>query len=252
MRVNWTAVAILFAAIILVIGAHFVNQSIWFALTAVGTISAVIWAVYHQGILAWINRPMLEIVGPYEPIPPHIRRVPLRHTRKVLIEKETVEVETLGSMSYQLSIQIKNKGKTIARSASVLVSGMGWIEDGKWKRRDDWIAAPIRWALDVPADIGGEIPTEEKDLVPERPYVSNLAALRTDKPESFLLNTIVMPGNQRSDYGPGEYCFKVELFAEGADRAEKYFHIKWTGDCTWDYQEVKKKLVVNLLDSPIW
>jgi hypothetical protein len=213
----------------------------WSALAAIGTISAVIWAIYHQGILAWINRPTLEIVGPYELEPPHLRRVPIT-------DQKGSEVD----ISYQLSIQIENTGKAIAKSAQPLVSGMGRLVDEKWEVQANWIAAPIRWALDIAADIGGDLPTEERDLIPHRPYVFNFGSLRADSPSLFLLNTIAMPGNQDRVYKPGEFCFECKVFAEGADPVKKYFHIKWHGGFSREHEDVREIIQVHLEDRPPW
>jgi hypothetical protein len=224
----------------------------WKALAAVGTISAVFWAVYHQGILAWIDRPILKVVEPYEPEPPHLRKVPLRFKERRIIDGRIAEIEVARVTSYQLSIQIKNTGKTTARNTAVLVSNMGRFKDGKWDIQPNWIPAPVRWALDVPADVGGEIPTEEKNLIPERPYAINLGALRMDYPNSFVLNVIIMPGNQDRAYEPGVFCFECTAFAEGADSTTKYVCIEWKGGCSEDLEKVKERIKVSLEDRAPW
>jgi len=213
----------------------------WTALAAIGTILAVIWAVFAQGILAWINRPILKIVGPYELDFPHLRRVPLR-------DQQGSQV----AISYKISIQLKNTGGKIAKNAQPLISGMGRFMAGKWEPQHNWIAAPIRWDLDLPADIGRATPTEERDLVPHRTYPFSLGAVRTDVADLFILNTTLMPGNQDREYQPGEFCFKCAVHAEGAAPIEKFFHIVWDGGCTADFEEVKKRIKVYLKDHAPW
>lgn len=247
-------------AVILLFGAHRIGHSVWEVVTAVsatlaavGTIGAVVTAIYLQLYLRHRRRPILQIVGPYEPTSPYLRRAPLRFRETARSAGgQLIPVETLGSMSYQLSIRIKNTGKTIARNASIMITAMGRNKTQGWDVQPNWIETPVRWALDVPADIAGEIPTEERNLVPERPYVFNFGALRTDIPDYFSLNTLVMPGNQDSQYSSGEFCFEVIAFAEGAASVTKYFHIVWSGGSNWDFEEVKRKIEVYLRDDPPW
>jgi len=242
-----------YAIIIFILLCYLLRNYInWRALAAVGTIAAVFWAVYHQGILTWIDRPILKIVEPYEPEPPYLRKVPLRFKENRIVAGRVVEVEVARVTSYQLSIRIKNIGKTIAKNTSLLVSKMGQFKNGKWDIQPNWIPAPIRWALDVPADVGGAIPTEERNLIPERPYAINLGALRMDYPNSFVLNAIIMPGNQDRMYEPGVFCFECTAFAEGADSATKYVRIEWDGGCSEDFDEVKKRIKVYLEDRAPW
>ena len=98
------ALAIILASIILVIGAHFVGQSIWIVLTAIGTIIAVIWAIFHQGILTHLRRPILEIMS-FKQEPPYFRQADEydRKTRKKM------------GVGYYINIPLKNRGKTIAK-----------------------------------------------------------------------------------------------------------------------------------------
>ena len=226
----------IFVGLVLLVSVIYIDQSLWPAIAAIGTIGAVVWAIYSQGILARLNRPILEL-SPFELESPHLRQVPFYDPTGKQIDS-----------GYALSIQLKNTGKAIAKNAQRLITNMGRFKHGKWQIQRPWIAAPIRWALDIPAEVGADEPTEEKDLVPHRPYVFNLGILRTNYPDSFVLKTILMPGNQDVKYGPGEFCFELKVFAEGAKPARKYVHIKWDGGCTDDFDDVKKKIKVSLKD----
>lgn len=210
----------------------------WIALAAIGTVLASTWAIFRQGILAWLNKPILNIVGFFEPEPPHLRKVPFYLNGKPL------------DITYQLSIEIKNTGQATAKNAALHVSEMRRVEDGKWNIQNNWIAAPIKWALDIAADIGRELPTEERNLVSRRPYISNFGMLRTSKPDLFILRTIIMPAGQKEEYEPGEYCFQLTLSAEGAKPVKKYFHIRWRGGCTEDLKEVKEKIRIYMPRRP--
>ena len=239
---NWaikiaTAVVVLALAIFVIL----ILKFNWVAIAALSTTAAVIWAVFHQGILAWLDRPRLEI-SLFESESPYLRQVTGRDPKT---GKPVCVI-------YPLSIQLKNTGKTLAKNTQPLVTGMGCIIDAKWQTQDNWISAPIHWGLDVPSEVGAEKPTEERDLVPHRPYVFNFGTMRTDYPDLFILNTIIMPGNQKRDYPPGEFCFELTVFAEGADPVKKYFHIEWDGGCTDKFDEVKEKIRIYLKDHPPW
>jgi hypothetical protein len=235
------AVVLLLAAIGLAVFAYLLGHPIWKVLTAVGTFGAVVWAIFQQGILAWLRRPKL-VFRFYESEPPHLRQVPLWNT------KTGKRIAT----GYALSIQLINRGKTLAKHAQHLVTGKAVLEDGKWQVQKNWIAVPIRWALDVPAEMGTGDPTEERNLIPNRPYPFNLGLLRTDDPIHFYLNPVTMPGNQDTVYGPGEFCFELTVFAEGAKPAKKVFHIKWLGGCIEDFEEVKKRITIYMKVRPPW
>jgi len=240
-----TPLASKLAGVLIVLGlvmcVIYVDQSYWPAIAAIGTVGVVIWAIFSETILRRQRRPILKI-STFELEPPHLRQVPLRHVRGELADIS----------GYPLSIQLVNTGETLAKSAQPLVTGVGRFEDGKWQTHDNWIPAPIRWALDIPAELGAGEPTQEKDLIPHRPYVFNLGILRTDRPDLFFLNPITMPGNQAVDYSPGEFCFELKVFAEGTEPATKYVHIQWKGGCTVNFNKVKKRIRICLLDNPPW
>lgn len=241
MKTYGTPLAIIVAAVIIVAGAHLVGESIWNALTAIGTISAVVLALYLQLFRTWKRRPVLEI-GYFEPKPPHLRCTPGTNIKTG---------EVVGTL-YPLSIRLLNKGRTLAKNAQPLITAMGSIEDGKWTIHPNWIPAPLRWGLDEYTILATGKPTEEKDLIPHRPYFFNLGLLGTDAPKFFRLNPITMPGGQLTHYGPGEFCFELSAFAEKAEPTKKYFHIQWDGGCTENFEEVKKKIRIFSRDNPPW
>lgn len=232
--------AIVLAAVIFVAGAFFASDNIWLALTAVGTVSAVVYAIFQQTILAHWNRPVLEMSF-FEPDPPHLRQTPATNIQTG---------ERVGTL-YPLSIRLQNKGKTIAKNARVLITNMGTISEGEWETQANWVAPYILWALDEPAMLSGQ-PTGDRDLVPERPYIFNLGQLGTRFPDTFKLRVVSMPGGQLVDYPAGEYCFEVTAFAEGADPRKKYVHVQWDGQCTEDFETVKGRIRVYLLDRSPW
>lgn len=245
MKLSWTPLASKLVGILIVLGlvtcVVYVDQSYWPAIAAIGTVGVVIWAIFSETILRRWRRPILKI-STFGLEPTHLRQVPLRHVGGGLAHIS----------GYPLSIQLVNTGETLAKSAQPLVTGMGRFEDGKWQIHDNWIPAPIRWALDISAEIGAGEPTQEKDLIPHRPYVFNFGILRTDHPNSFFLNPITMPGNQPVNYSPGEFCFELKVFAEGTEPARKYVHVQWEGGCSVNFNKVKKRITICLLDNPPW
>jgi hypothetical protein len=208
---------------------------------AVGTIGAVVWAIFHQYILERLQRPYLE-VGFFEPESPHLRKTPVYQGGK------RVPDVTL----YPLSIRLTNTGKSLAKNAQPQITAMGRNVGGTWKIQTNWIPAPIRWGLDEPTLLATGRPTEEKHLIPDRPYFFNFGVLRTDRSDHFLLNPIAMPGGQATEYSTGEFCFELTVFAERVDPIRKYFHIHWDGGCSEDFEEVKRRVRIDVRDNPPW
>ena len=66
---------IILAYLIIVTGASLIGQSLWTALSAIGTIAAVLWAIYHQEFSEQFRRPKQKI-NLYELKPPHLRPIP--------------------------------------------------------------------------------------------------------------------------------------------------------------------------------
>ena len=117
----------------------------------------------------------------FEPDPPHLRQTP---------ETNIATGERLGTL-YPLSIRLENKGRTIAKNARALITAMGMISEGKWETQTNWVAPYILWALDEPALRSGQ-PTQDRHLVPERPYIFNLGQLGTRYPDVFILRFVSM------------------------------------------------------------
>lgn len=229
------------AALILVLGALHADKEVWSALAAIGTISAVVVAIFYPFFLEWIKRPKLEI-GLYVSQSPHLRKTPLT--------KDGMPVPNVSL--YPLSIRLKNTGKMLAKNAQPQITAMGQKENGRWKVPENWIDAPVQWGLDEYALMTTGQPTEEKNLVPERSYFFNLGALRTDRPDDFFLSATLMPGGQKSIYTPGEFCFELTVYAEAAKSAKKYFHFNWHGGCSDNFEDVKKRITIKVKDKSPW
>ena len=236
------------ASIILTVGAKLVGASFWGAFGAISTFAAVIWAIFHQGILQWYQCPKV-LIDSYEEESPYFRSVPTG------TPEEPVK-------SYILTFKIINTGESIAEKAQPLLTRVWSREDRKWKPQPGWVPVPLRWVFDeiareqinlqIPTEKGfykwqsSGKPTEEKDLVQHRPYLFNLGELSTRHPETFDLLGIIFSRSQQNSFGPGEHCFEITVFSQKVDPQRKYVYLNWDGGCTDDFKEVIKKVKVQL------
>jgi hypothetical protein len=62
----------------------------------------------------------------------------------------------------------------------------------------------------------------------------------------------VAPSAQETRFLRGQYCFEVTVFAEKAKPVTRYFHVKWLGECTDSFEDVKTKIRVFAEDQPPW
>jgi len=223
------------ASVSIVIGAKLVGESIWGALGAIGTILAVIWAVYHQGILERVRKPILKI-DPYENTAPFIRPVPTGTKENPVT-------------SYILTFQLRNIGESIAERAQPLLT-MVWSLDGSaWEAQKGWVPVPLRWVFDEIAQQSTGKSTEEKDLVQHRPYLFSLGELSTRHPDTFELLGLIFSRSQRNSYDAGKHIFEITAFSQSVDPIKKYVRLKWSGSCSGDFEELKKKVTVELSDN---
>lgn len=234
---------------ILLLGAKYIGDSVWTVfiavstfLAAMGAISAVVWAVFHQVILSKLHRPKLEIRR-FGEKPPYLRRVPE-------VDPKTGKKH---SVAFYVTIVLENTGKKMAKNAQPLLTNKGERIHGKWERESDWLPVPLLWIFDEPTIFADKKPTEEKDLVPHRPYLFNLGAVSTSEPDNFSLLPIVIARNQRQHYTPGEYCFEITAFAEGVyPPAKKYFFVAWDGGCTEKFEEVRARIKIDQSAHAPW
>ena len=240
MKSLWTPLAIIIGAVVLVIGAKCIGQSIWVVLTAMGTIGVVLWAIFRDSILEFWRRPILQIL-PSEWEPPYFRPAPL-------VDSDNKRVGT----SYAITIELENRGETLAKNCQPLLTGAGSKDKGKWQKEDNWLPLSLLWALDEASMQASGKPTEERDLVPHRPYSFNLGAVRTTDPDNLSISVIIYPTGQRTAFPPGEYCFEIKVFAATVKPICKYFYVQWDGKCSENHEEVKKKLRVFAKDVPPW
>ena len=245
MNSSWTPLTMALAAanVVLALAVAFILiiQSNWIGLAAIGTFSAVLWAVYHQGILTWLERPNLQIM-PFELTPPLFQKAPEFHP---------TTSQRVGSVFF-VNVLLENIGETLAKSCQPVVMAVGRYDAGKWQKQKNWIPLGLEWVLDELSRPATGKPTEERDLVPQKPYHFNLGCLSTTDPHAFRLLVTVAPSAQETRFLRGQYCFEVKAFAEKAKPVTKYFHVKWLGECTDSFEDVKTKIRVFADDQPPW
>ena len=232
MRSLSTPLAIILAALVIVLGAAYNGQSIWIVLTAIGTVGAVVWAIFHQEILTRLRQPILEI-RPFEQEPPYFRQTDEFHpgtSKKV-------------GVGYYINIPIRNRGKTLAKNCQAFIITMGHIDAGKWQQDKNWLPKGLWWTFEGPG---------EKNLVPDKPDQFSLGSLSIKQPDKFFLSTTFLTTGQPFDFDPGKYCFELKVFAENARSISKFFHVEWDGGCTDNFEEVKTRIRIFATDDPPW
>ena len=223
-----------------VIGAYFLNGSVWIALGAVGTSLAVVVAIFRDTLWRWYRRPKLEI-SPVEASPPH------------LIEIPEINVGTgAKSKGYYVTLTLTNIGKSTAKSGQPLITKKGQFIDSKWELQENWLPVQIQWILDEWAMKAEKKPTEERNLIPERPYQFHAFGISSNAPDKFWLKTILMPRLQPDNYSAGTYCFEITAFAEGARTVRKYVHVEWEKQEPENQKEIPHRLKVTLMDNAPW
>ena len=223
--------AIILAALIVVAGAYGIGQSIWTALAALGTVGAVIWAVFHQGLLEWWKRPILEFLK-FKQEPPCFRQAP--------------EFDNKGKMAafgYYVNIPLRNHGKTVLKHCEPVITKMGNKHRSTWQQDKNWLPKGLRWSFE------GE---GEQNLVPERPYAFSLGKLSTQHPNLFSLSVTYPTTGQPSALIPGEYCFEIRVFGEKAEPITNYFHVEWQGGTSQDFNAVNTVFKIYPKDNPPW
>ena len=245
MNSSWTPLTISLAAANLVLALAaaviLIIQANWVGLLAISTLGAVLWAVYHQGLLSWLERPRLQI-RPFELTPPFFQKAPEFHP---------TTSQRVGS-AFFVNILLENTGETLAKSCQPVVTAMGKFDAGKWKKQENWIPLGLEWVLDELSQQNAGKLNGERDLIPHKPYLFHLGCLSTTDPHAFRLLVAFTPSAQETRFVRGQYCFEITVFAEKAKPYTKYFHIKWVGECTDNFEEVKTKIRVFTENDPPW
>ncbi|MEW6659297.1 MAG: hypothetical protein AB1424_11610 [Thermodesulfobacteriota bacterium] len=240
--------AIVFFLIVFVLSASSGNLAKAFA--AIGTISAVIWALYHQEIKHYLDRPNLQIENINLDYP-YFR--PVEHS--------------LFDIDYYINIPLINNGKRTATNCTpILYSIYENKSDDKWEKIQNWIPLPLQWAADErefeDVIIEGETQTvkrkiarAERNIVPNRPYFFNLGMFDVGKSIvnlcQFVLLTFPQLKAQTNSYSEGHFCYQVKIIAEEIEPLIKYFYLKWCWpDCKIAPSTKPKIIIWEIKDNP--
>ena len=97
-----------------------------------------------------------------------------------------------------------------------------------WRPAASWIPLPLLWSLDESNRTKGT-PTQDRDLVPRRPYHFDLGGCSTQSPDDFSLTATSYPYGQPTIFPPKQLCFEVTVFSENAEPLKKWIRVNWMG-----------------------
>lgn len=138
-------------------------------------------------------------------------------------EFNNVTRTTLGQAWY-INSTITNVGGGIANHVQpVLTNAAERLPDKRWRRFPDWMALGLRWCLDEINGVQGT-PTQDRHLVPHRPYEFDLGKLSTYLPSAkFQLCSLILPAAQPNEFGAGEYCFEITAYSANASPVSAWY-----------------------------
>lgn len=230
---QYPAVTIVCFGILVVFLLALTTKEVAEALIAAGTLGVVFWAIYDQQIKEYQDRPILRLM-PFEQKPPYFREA-----------TQYVGSQPSGK-GYYINLHLRNDGRTIAKSCQPLLNAQWRKREGEFQKEGNWLPLGLRWALDEQAIEANRKATEEKNLVPNRPYFFDLGCVSNNNAKVFHLLTIVEPSAQKHliDLEPGDYCFEVLVTAEKCKPEACYFYVKWKGEYPSSELEVENHIEI--------
>ena len=203
---------------------------VWRALAAIGTISAVIVALFYPSLHEWYQRPVLKVHSP-------------KYSNEYIRWGQRVGG---GEFFCYIDIEVQNKGKTVAHNCQPFLTAVAEKKQNQWQMEPNWVPIGLKWILGQ--SYIGPYPraTEEKNLVPNRPYIFSLGSVKGGRANIVELAYYLSPTGQRDKFPPGEYCFEITIFAANAKMIKKYFYINWKGGFSPDVNEFKKHLIIEV------
>ena len=218
---------------------------------AIGTVGAVIWAVYRDTIIKHIDRPKLDVKF-YETDAPYLRHIPP--------DQQTP------FHHHVLTLSIINDGRSVAKSCQPLITKV-WLKDKKerltpkeeWVTPTGWVPLPLNWVFVSKAKVARNIvvidqvvrqlneeEVYEIDIVPHRPYLFNICTFLEDNRLK-----LTAPNKSRSQpwlfYGEMTYCIEVTVFSVNAKTTNKCFYIEWKEPFNVDLSLFEKN--INIYES---
>ena len=208
----------------------------WKAIGALASIILMLWVVFQQVILMWLDRPVLKIPD-YKHEPPFFRQAASFYDKGTKVAKGC----------YYVNLQLINQGESVANNVQPQLSAIWELKNGEWHKEPNWLSVGLKWIFDEQ----NEKPTEDKDLVPHRPYLFNLLTLSTLNPGTFALLTIFRTTGQKYDFPLGKYCFEVTISGERIRPIMRYYLVDFLeGDINEDLDSVKKKIIIKVNTGP--
>jgi hypothetical protein len=196
-------------------------------------------------------RPRLQL-GPFKREPPFFRESPLMSEK--LTAGGQMRWIRIGT-GYYVNIQLTNAGPGVVRECQPMVTACGKrSESGGWTRTVNWVPIGLQWVLDEAATQATGAPTEERDLIPQRPYLVNLGTVGTTDPNCFHLLLVIKSFGQESHFQPGEHCFEVTVYSENADPVRRWYRVLLRGALSPHptMEEALQKLQIEQLDRAPW
>lgn len=205
----------------------------WTAIEAIGTVAAVVVALFYRDIRDWIRRPRLVIL-PIESGPPDWVKVPTARRRL-----DTGEVIAEAD-SYYLRMRVRNEGHTRAEQVEVFAAKLLKEQDGKLSEVENFIPMNLEWA-----HRGAALPGLSPDAYrycaiaaiydpKKRPQFPPQDEEWPDVPrdKTILSLRVENPTNAKGYLQPsGTYRLELELGAANARPKEKTLEITLSG--TW-------------------
>ena len=203
------------------------------ALTVIGTVGAVIWAVARDTILKYVNRPRLN-VNFYETDAPYLRYVPPDQPNQ--------------PHQHVLTLYISNNGRSVAESCQPLITKF-WFKNSDndgWIFPEGWVPLPLNWVFEIELQ---QKYIDERNIVPNKPYLFNLCTFIDNN--LFKLAAPIKSRSQSSVFqGQKTFCIELTVFSVNAEPKKKYFHIEWKGPFEKDLSSFKKSIIIYESKDP--
>lgn len=208
----------------------------WFG--ALGTIAAVVVALFKDSILAWRRKPRLDATCTKQS--PWTARVPytVSHNGQVLWTGE----------SYWVRAKVENSGQSRAKKVQVYAGGLARLGvDGKFVDIPTFLPLNMRWANSPPGGQGATLDgiSPRMGAFCDIVAICNPANPYWPRPEGTPANTTVGQLQLEAFTGaemlpPGTYRLSLRIAAANVEPIEKIFTFRHTGTWLQDDAEMRR------------